>query len=223
MHGVELMDGNDINFADNQISDSHGSGVSFDNLSRCTIADNAVSSCNGHGMSFNEVRNSSVFGNSITLNGAYGLQAYVINSSFVNNTVTENHGYGINLEGSGNTLYGNIIGGNGVFNARDRGSNNTWDDSVSLGNAWDDYIGFGSYAIEGGAGSIDRYPSTISGVIGPALILMVLAAGILAIPLLYFLRKRVRLRHMQLSSDAKSDPLLCRVPVWLKAFSFLAE
>ncbi len=223
MHGVELMDGNDIDFADNQISDSLQSGVSFHKLSRCIMADNAVSSCNGHGMLLNEVLDSSVFGNSITLNGAYGLNAYAINSSFVNNTVTENHGYGIDLEGSGNTLYGNIIGGNGVFNARDRGSNNTWDDSVSLGNAWGDYTGFGSYAIEGEAGSIDRYPATIPGVIGPALILMVLAAGILAIPLLYFLRKRVGLRHMQPSSDAKSSPLVCRVPVWLKVFSFLPE
>ncbi|MGY5860854.1 MAG: right-handed parallel beta-helix repeat-containing protein [Candidatus Thorarchaeota archaeon] len=193
MHGVELMDGNDIDFADNQISDSHGSGVSIYNLSRCMVIDNAVSSCNGHGMRFDELLDSSVFGNSITLNGAYGLCAYAINSSFVNNTVTENQGYGIDLEGSGNTLYGNIIGGNGVFNARDRGSNNTWDDSVSLGNAWDDYVGFGSYAIEGEAGSVDRYPLTVPGVIGPALILLVLAAGILAIPLLYFLRKRVRL------------------------------
>jgi hypothetical protein len=223
MHGVELMDGNDIDFADNQISDSLQSGVSFHKLSRCIMADNAVSSCNGHGMLLNEVLDSSVFGNSITLNGAYGLNAYAINSSFVNNTVTENHGYGIDLEGSGNTLYGNIIGGNGVSNARDRGSNNTWDDSVSLGNVWGDYTGFGLYAIEGGAGSIDRYPSTVPGVIGPALILMVLAAGILAIPLLYFLRKRVRLRHMQPSSDAKSSPLICGVPVWLRVFSFFAE
>ena len=223
MHGVELMDGNDIDLTDNQISDSLQSGVSFDNLSRCTITDNAVSSCNGHGMRFDELLDSSVFGNSITLNGAYGLYAYAINSSFVNNTVTENHGYGIDLTGSGNTLYGNTIGGNGVSNARDRGSNNTWDDSVSLGNAWGDYTGFGSYAIEGEAGSIDRYPSTVPGVIGPALILMVLAAGILAIPLLYFLRKRVRLRHMQPSSDAKSGPLVCGVPVWLRVLSFLAE
>ena len=223
MHGVELMDGNDIDLTDNQISDSLQSGVSFHKLSRCTITDNAVSSCNGHGMRFDELLTSSVFGNSITLNGAYGLYAYAINSSFVNNTVTENHGYGIDLTGSGNTLYGNTIGGNGVSNARDRGSNNTWDDSVSLGNAWGDYTGFGSYAIEGEAGSIDRYPSTVPGVIGPALIFMVLAAGILAIPLLYFLRKRVRLRHTQPSSDAKSGPLVCGVPVWLRVFSFPAE
>ncbi len=209
MEGVVLMDGNDIDFTDNQISDSHQSGVHLCNLSRCMIADNAVSSCNGHGMHLGEILDSSVFGNSITLNGEYGLCAHAITSSFVNNTVTENHGYGIDLEGSGNNLYGNIIGGNGASNARDRGSNNTWDDSVSLGNAWDDYTGFGSYAIEGEAGSIDRYPSTVPGVIGPALILMVLAAGILAIPLLYFLLKRVRLRHMQPSSDAKSGPLVC--------------
>ncbi len=192
MEGVALVDGNDIDFAENQISDSHQSGVHFHKLFRCTIADNAVSSCNGHGMHLDEVLDSSVFGNSITLNGAYGLSAYAINSSFVNNTVTENHGYGIDLEGSGNTLHGNIISGNGVVNARDRGSNNTWDDSVSVGNAWGDYIGFGSYAIEGEAGSIDRYPSTVPGVIGPALILMVLAAGILAIPLLYFIRKKTQ-------------------------------
>jgi parallel beta-helix repeat protein len=174
-------------------------------------------------MHFDEVLDSSVLSNSITLNGAYGLSAYAVNSSFVNNTVTENQGYGIDLEGSGNTLHGNIISGNGVVNARDRGSNNTWDDSVSVGNAWGDYIGFGSYAIEGEAGSIDRYPSTVPGVIGPALILMVLAAGILATPLFCFLRKRVRLRHMQLSSDAKSGPLLCGGLVWLRVFSFLAE
>ena len=170
-------------------------------------------------MFLNKVLYSSVFGNSITLNGAYGLYANAINSSFVNNTVTENHGYGIDLTGSGNTLYGNIIGGNGASNARDRGSNNSWDDSVSLGNAWDDYTGFGSYAIEGEAGSIDRYPSTVPGVIGPALILMVLAAGILAIPLLYFLLRRVRLRHMQPSSDAKSGPLVCGVHSMVVAVS----
>jgi hypothetical protein len=44
-------------------------------------------------------------------------------------------------------------------NARDDGYDNLWDDNVSRGNDWGDYLGAGVYTINGSAGSIDRFPS----------------------------------------------------------------
>ncbi|MFW9845602.1 MAG: nitrous oxide reductase family maturation protein NosD [Candidatus Thorarchaeota archaeon] len=93
------------------------------------------------------------------------IDLFYSNDSFViNNTVLDNYGYGIRISASGNvTVYYNRLSGNAEGNAYDSGTNNQWDDGISIGNYWGDYIGVGIYNIPGLAGSVDRYPFDING------------------------------------------------------------
>jgi parallel beta-helix repeat protein len=52
----------------------------------------------------------------------------------------------------------NRFEGNTEGNAQDDGAMNQWDDGISVGNIWDDYLGTGLYSIPGSAGSSDRFP-----------------------------------------------------------------
>jgi parallel beta-helix repeat protein len=98
-----------------------------------------------------------------TLNSAIDL-FYSNHSLVVNNTVLDNYGYGIRITSCSNvTVWYNILSGNADGNAYDSGTNNQWDDGVSKGNFWGDYIGVGMYYIPGPAGSVDRYPFDING------------------------------------------------------------
>ncbi|NWF95632.1 MAG: right-handed parallel beta-helix repeat-containing protein [Candidatus Thorarchaeota archaeon] len=80
-------------------------------------------------------------------------------NTLVNNTVAHNSGFGISVSScTNNKIYLNTFELNSQ-NANDGGgSNNAWDDSVSLGNYWDDYSGSGVYAIPGSSNSVDHYP-----------------------------------------------------------------
>ncbi len=94
------------------------------------------------------------------------------NCTITRNWIYENGGPGVILSGSNNMLFGNKIGWNsgpffGDCNAYDYGLNNTWDNGVSVGNAWHDYSGTGVYSIYGMAGSVDRYPSLLTDVWSP--------------------------------------------------------
>jgi parallel beta-helix repeat protein len=90
--------------------------------------------------------------------------SYINHSLVINNTVFDNYGYGIRITSSSNvTVYYNRLSGNAEGNAIDSGTRNQWDDGVSMGNFWGDYIGVGMYYIPGSAGSVDRYPFDING------------------------------------------------------------
>ena len=86
----------------------------------------------------------------------------------MNSTFFNNSGWAIQiLSGSeNNSFYNNMFIGNHHLNnwyqASDDAVNNQWDDGVSMGNFWGDYIGVGVYNIPGSAGSVDRYPFGIN-------------------------------------------------------------
>jgi parallel beta-helix repeat protein len=114
-------------------------------------------------MDFNEIRGNQMMG--VQFSESY-------NCTITRNWIYENGGPGVTLSGSNNMLFGNKIGWNsgplfGDCNAYDYGLNNTWDDGVSVGNAWHDYSGTGVYSISGIAGSVDRYPSLLTDVGAP--------------------------------------------------------
>jgi parallel beta-helix repeat protein len=90
-----------------------------------------------------------------------------VDSSFctlVNNQLINSIIYGLVIESSNtnntihhNTFIDNNLGGSSQ--ASDDGTSNIWyDNSINEGNYWSDWLGVGSYNIDGLAGSIDPYP-----------------------------------------------------------------
>jgi hypothetical protein len=80
----------------------------------------------------------------------------------VNNTILHSTTYGIFVPGAFlNIFYGNRILDSGTANALDDGNRNNWDNSINLGNYWDNYNGTGVYRVPGSADSIDRWPKRI--------------------------------------------------------------
>jgi parallel beta-helix repeat protein len=158
-------------------------GISVDNSPSTTVSNNTIYDqgyvgIECHGMDNGTIWNNTAWGSNtgITLGGT--IYCSVSNNTVVNNwyaglelescsfcEVTYNCAfasdyYGIRL-GVGthnNTFFGNEFAGNDEYNALDDGYDNTWDDKVSMGNGWDDYVGPGVYSIPGDAGSVDNYP-----------------------------------------------------------------
>lgn len=92
--------------------------------------------------------------------------ASIYGCTITNNAIYDNYGYGIYLAaGSDNVIYGNALGWNMDGNAFDDGLNNTWDsEELGIGNWWHDYDSSegNNYTIPGSAGSVDRYPQTLT-------------------------------------------------------------
>jgi parallel beta-helix repeat protein len=106
--------------------------------------------------------------NTVAHNGADGITLFYGDYYHIlGNTVEGNSGYGINLAifSDYNTVYGNNLSANVDGNGYGYQNTNTWDDSVSIGNYWDDYEGPGTYSIPGPGNNVDRYP------LGPPVVL----------------------------------------------------
>ncbi|MBY9002102.1 MAG: right-handed parallel beta-helix repeat-containing protein [Candidatus Heimdallarchaeota archaeon] len=80
------------------------------------------------------------------------------------NYLIENIEYGIYVETDNNAIYNNTFYDNnlaGTSQAFDSGTGNIWyNAAASQGNYWSDWLGTGSYVIDGSAGSLDLYPFT---------------------------------------------------------------
>ncbi len=83
------------------------------------------------------------------------------NWAFIGNAFRWNTKHGLYLTAvSGPIIYSNTFVGNMVENGFDNHlPANSWDDGVSVGNAWDDYSGSGVYNVGGSAGAVDHYPT----------------------------------------------------------------
>ncbi|MHA1166919.1 MAG: NosD domain-containing protein [Candidatus Hodarchaeales archaeon] len=92
---------------------------------------------------------------------------YVNHGVIVNNTLSKNTGYGVYIDSSSNdnnTICSNIFNQNnpGGCQAFDQGSNNHWyNSSTNTGNYWSNYVGTGSYSMDGAANSYDPFPMGI--------------------------------------------------------------
>jgi parallel beta-helix repeat protein len=155
-------------------------GMWIDTSPNCTVIQSTVYDCLQDGLNFQDSDNSTVLENTVYQNG-YGIyvsssdQVTISNNSLFSNTGTglylhgahfnsmsynrifDNLGRGIRLQNpsTNNSLFRNMVGWNSAGNGRDEGANNTWDDGVSMGNWWSDYIGSGTYSVYLG---VDRYP-----------------------------------------------------------------
>ncbi len=96
-------------------------------------------------------------------NVSYGVHLFSLHDTLVTrNTIVDCTNVGIEVvyNAQSTRVFANRIGGNGV-DAVDNGINTAWDDGAHLGNAWGSYDGSGVYEVEGQAGSVDHYPTTL--------------------------------------------------------------
>ena len=139
----------------------------FEN-SDCLIVNNSVEGSRyveAPGFSFSDSHNFTISGNELheVETGIVFAQGST-NGTIFNNRIHDNRGYGLRLytECQGFRIYNNSFWNNEITNALDDGFSNSWDDGISLGNQWDDYIGVGIYNISGSAGSVDNFPRLYS-------------------------------------------------------------
>jgi len=109
--------------------------------------------------------------NNTSFRSSYGISLWANDSKVVGNVVYGNTECGVSITSgsSSNSIFRNAIGWNGVRNAEDDSNSTTWDDNVSIGNSWSDYLGVGAYAISGTMGGIDRWPSILSDSVSPTI------------------------------------------------------
>ncbi len=123
----------------NNSCDENGYGIWIERCSSLTIVNNTASNNDYNGINNVDCVDSILIDNECLYNVQRGI---VLGDS------TENC-----------TLYNNRLGWNGPENGLDHGINNSWDDGVSIGNKWGDYVGSPpTYTIPGDAGSVDHYP-----------------------------------------------------------------
>ncbi len=126
------------------------------------------------GILMSEADNCTLSRNTVYLNQE-GIELTGTNDSLVvNNTCFRNAHSGIRvlLESHRNRVFLNSLGWNPYegapcVNALDDGRLNLWDDNVSNGNFWNDYVGTGSYSIRGTAVSRDHFPSVLLDTLAP--------------------------------------------------------
>ncbi|MHA1936430.1 MAG: right-handed parallel beta-helix repeat-containing protein, partial [Candidatus Thorarchaeota archaeon] len=144
----------------NIVYGQYESGINLDWCVNATIARNRVLSNYHRGVQIYDTNGCKIAENEI-IDSSYGLVFWKSSyNRIINNTIIANRDLGIEIDWSSdnNQIYSNSIGWNLLRNAQDDGQNNTWDDGMSTGNYWDDYLGSGVYPIFGSAGSVDNYP-----------------------------------------------------------------
>ena len=135
-------------------------GIQIYRTQKYLVEDNFISFCEEYGIYV--VHDTSDYGiiKSNTIEQS-GRGIYLNAPDYVNityNTLRWNAEYGLYAAGSQNLLiYNNIFAVNLLQNGYDTGIGTFWDDGVSQGNSWDDYIGPGTYNVD--TDTIDRYPS----------------------------------------------------------------
>ena len=183
--GIFLRDVNDVQAINNTISRTQRGIVVDDNSEYCTIIDNTISHSEAEVVWLAHTTYCTLIKNDVFLGDSNGIDAFqsdhfvltdnkfhenvgsgAILRESTNGTLTGNefvyNGYaGINIQSTSSdmTIYDNLIGWNDNYEGLDNGAGNSWDDGVSLGNRWGNYMGTGTYLVSGTSGSIDMYPS----------------------------------------------------------------
>ncbi|MFW9847665.1 MAG: NosD domain-containing protein [Candidatus Thorarchaeota archaeon] len=159
-----------LTISDNDMRECR-SGVVLEESEFCWLTNNTLiweqynpyHSEDSDGISLNNINQTYIFNNTL-LHSHTGIDLYKsFNNSILSNTVVA-YWCGISVrQGAYNCLYQNRVGWATEVNARDFGYSNSWDDNISVGNSWSDYVGEGIYEIGGTAGSIDKYPMVFVG------------------------------------------------------------
>ena len=165
----------------NTIVGSYYEGILSIYSMQSMIADNLIVDSGTYGLHMDYLSDGfSVVGNTLLDNSytaidisldPYFADRYIQLGEIIGNNVTDNFGTGINIgpRVTNITIHSNVIVSNALGNANDDGMYNQWDNGIDTGNGWSDYSGIGFYEIPGNAGSVDRFPERIGGLVPPSL------------------------------------------------------
>ncbi|MCG3215449.1 MAG: right-handed parallel beta-helix repeat-containing protein [Candidatus Heimdallarchaeota archaeon] len=147
LDGILLQESLYSSIANNSVFDNSDNGISFRSSSFNLLVNNSIENNLGSGIYF------------ITLIG----EAISENNSIHHNIIADSNSYGVKIgSGAFNAVHHNNFTDNNLGSssqAYDSGSENIWYDILSMeGNFWSDYVGPGSYSIDGSANSEDLYP-----------------------------------------------------------------
>ncbi len=165
-----IVDGLTLRWCDkatliNNTCNNNFGGICLRDSLSTTIFNNTCSFNDKSGITLWFCSNSTFINNTCNFNGYNGINLYYSNSCLITyNLLQENDEYGIFISDMShdNTIHKNNFVENypkGSSQAYDDGTNNIWFDvEAKKGNIWSDWSGFGSYSIDGSAGSEDLYP-----------------------------------------------------------------
>ncbi len=156
--GIEIEQSSLCGVVNNSI-ETRCTGVALFFSGQCHIANNSVSCSIEENLVLSKSNSTSVIENTF-LGGDSGLFSWESHDCDIFNNTIASNGYAIHVrESSNGSIIGNQFGSVAGETALDDGTDNSWDDGVSLGNAWLDYDGIGEYQIPGMANSIDHFPT----------------------------------------------------------------
>ncbi|MFX1607281.1 MAG: NosD domain-containing protein [Promethearchaeota archaeon] len=154
-YGLSFQESNNITIRDSTCIANWRYGIDINHCSHGIVANNTLER-NGRGIHIPDSSDIKIHGNCMWSCDT-GLEE---NAQSVGLAITDNmfafcYGDGLVLTGSNHSVVNNTFVHSIV---RDSGTSNLWDDGVSQGNYWSDYLGTGWYSISGPAGSIDHHP-----------------------------------------------------------------
>ena len=150
-NGVQIMYSEDCTVAACYSQGNVGNGVYIYQSTNCTVKDSNLYA-NYKGIMFEASTHCTVEGNSIYRNTFVGVEFEPYSH---NNTVLANE-FGWNFVRNGRETH-----------ARDSGLDNSFDDGISVGNAYSDYNESETYLIAGDSGSIDNFATSFDDPVGP--------------------------------------------------------
>jgi parallel beta-helix repeat protein len=170
VRGIQLSSSSYSTIRSDTIRANELYGISAYSSNYIMIKDCIVEDNGDNGIYFSSSFNGSIIHNEVIQNGYDGISIWTSDGfNIINNTASKNVDYGILIHhfSENNRIYGNTITDNIFGNGYDYESENSWDDGISVGNYWSDYIGPGPYYLDGPGNNMDNYPS------GPAVILII--------------------------------------------------
>lgn len=169
VRGIQLSSSSHSTIREDTIRANEFYGIYGYSSNYIIIKDCIVEANGNNGIYFSGSFNGSIIHNEVNQNGYDGISIWTSDGfDIINNTASKNTNYGILIHhfSEYNRIYGNIITDNIYGNGYDYESENSWDDGVSVGNFWSDYIGPGPYYLDGPGYNVDNYPR------GPAVVLL---------------------------------------------------
>jgi parallel beta-helix repeat protein len=167
--GIFIASSNGITINENIIKENGFSGIHllWSNLSM--IFENEFSRHNFSGSYFVNLETLQFSNNNVSNNENGFVGESVISSNVTNNIFKKNDYYGVTMDDncSNNVLAANLFIENNQnvldasSQAKDDGTDNKWFNHLNQGNNWTDWIGSGSYLVDGSAGNLDLYPSFV--------------------------------------------------------------
>ena len=146
VYGIAIS-ANYCNITGNEIEDNGVHGIDVDGSDYCFIFENDITGSQ-RGINMRDSEYNQIFHNNIVESNSYGILIFDtanFNRIYLNNFIDNCLVYPSQQE------------------AADDGLGNNFFDITSLrGNYWSDWVGFGTYAINGDANSIDLYPQGVT-------------------------------------------------------------